>query len=255
MVNKGRGISVYMTPDGTPGGGYTLTGRSLSSQARELIEGKLTHTIRTEVPDPQQLEQGSPALLIYPAVAPVNGALVLSNGAQTGLVFSVIERNRVIVNPADALREVFAQPVFVYDKKDDRWIDLTTYEPDAPNNTPRITACLMGGRAAIHIVWCGKDGTRQEAIYDATLEPGKGKLITTYDGTNANPLQPFVGEPRDITMGSDDVGEICQSFYDAIAGGEKQGENWRVAAAAVLLRHGAPGGLETKVLNRSKFGS
>lgn len=250
MKYSGRGIAVFMTPNGTMGAAYTLTGRSPPSQARELLEGEKTHTIRTSVTDPEQLSKGSSALLIYPAAVPVSGGLVLSNGAQTELIYSTWRRIHEC-SPDTVLYEAFKVPAFRYDPEKDRWIDITTFEPDAPNNTPRISAAARDDKAAIHIVRCGGDGNKLQEVDFFRLESGKGKLITTYDGDNTNPLQPYVGAPEPIEIGSDSIGEIAEAFYASLSKGDKPGEDWRVAVAAVLLGWS---GLETAIINRSQRG-
>ena len=55
MKYSGRGITIGMTSEGNPFVGYTLTGRSPSSQARKLVYDKSLSTIRTDVTDQEQL--------------------------------------------------------------------------------------------------------------------------------------------------------------------------------------------------------
>lgn len=246
MKYSGRGITLGATPSGSPFVGYSLTGRSPSSQARKLVYDEQTGVIRTDVTDKTQLEKGSPALLIYPAIAFKKGIFVASNGAQTKLVYAQAIGSAEI--PDWILRAAFVSPVLEYDEKGKRWIDITTFEPDDPNFTPRITACLDGicGEAGFHIV--RKDGSkRQHETHPFKLNPGEGKLITTYLGGNEDPLLPFVGAPLRVQIQSESAQEIAESIYDSIGGGEKPGDDYRVAAAVAMDR---PGGLEVAIVNR-----
>ena len=275
MVYSGRGIIVGQTPAGNNFIGYSLTGRSPSSQARELVVGEHSKTIRTSVTDPEQLEKGSPALLLYPALAaPTNDALIASNGAQTKLVFSAImgpglESGHQLLSAEISLETAFEHPHWEYDKKADAWIDITAYEPDNPNFTPRISACIQGPSAAMHIVRRSKDGKREPEIHKVELEPGKGKLITTYSGGNEKPLAPFTGKPLDVVIESNTAEGIAESIYAAIQGGQNPEDNYRVAAAVMLEYRDKPADwaavlhgdktleeamIKTAIINRSERG-
>ncbi len=261
MVYSGRGIIVGMTPNGNPFVGYSLTGRSSSSQARKLVEGDKkgkikTGTIRTDVTDKEQLEKGSPALLLYPAIVPVlaeNNSIIASNGAQTKLIYSELMRHDgADQKPSSVIRHAFDRSFFEYDQHEDRWIDITTYEPDAPNNTPRISSCVINNIVAMNIVKKGDLG-QSEIEYINLLKPGKGKLITTYKGGNEEPLLPFEGEPLDVRIESEFPEEIVENIYEAIKGGQDPGDNYRVAAAVVLCNRRTEL-FESKRINRSERG-
>lgn len=246
MKYSGRGITLGATPSGNQFVGYSLTGRSSSSQARKLVYDEQAGVIRTDVTDETQLERGSPALLIYPAIAFGNEMFVASNGAQTKLVYA--RAVRTAETPEKVLRDAFDSPVLEYDTKDKRWIDITTYEPDDPNFTPRISACLDGicGEAGFHIT--RKEGLmRQQEIHTFKLNPGEGRVITTYLGGNENPLLPFVGAPLRVQIQSESAQEIAESIYDSIRGGEKPEDNFRVAAAVAMT---GPRGIEVVIINR-----
>ena len=248
MIYSGRGIVVGMTPSENSFIGYSLTGRSSSSQARELVDdGK--GVIRTSVTDKKQLEKGNPALLLYPAIAYNTGRIVASNGAQTKLLYSQAKANPSLVNIFKAITD---EPVFEYDSKEG-WIDITSYEPDAPNFTPRICAALSEGSGAMCLVRRDLDFPRTKEVFTHSFElsPSRGKLITTYDGKNENPLASFVGEPLNVRIGSETADEIADSIYEAIFGGQNPGDNYRVAAAVMMLR---TGGFELSIRNRSQLG-
>lgn len=239
MIYSGRGIIVGMTPEGNSFVGYSLTGRSSSSQARMLLHDEKSNVIRTHVTDKEQLEKGSPALLLYPAIAYLpDNTIVASNGAQTKSICTAFMNGKRFSE--EVLESAFSSPLFEYDKKDQRWIDISTYEPDAPNNTPRISAILRSpDEAAMHIV---REFLREpdHNIHSIELKRGKGHLITTYFGENENPLKPFIGSPLEISVGSNNSEDIVNSIYSAIQGGANPEDNYAVSAAVMMLKGGRP---------------
>ncbi|MCP8308773.1 MAG: hypothetical protein H3Z53_11745 [archaeon] len=253
MTYSGRGIIIGMTPSGKPLIGYSLTGRSPLSQARILVQEGRTKIIRTDVRDRKQLEEGSPALLLYPAIVPFEETLIAGNGAHTKLIYSAVLKglkNSSCIDPKYVLETAFREPFFEYDEKDDRWIDLTTYEPDTPNNTPRISACVIESHGAMHIVRCNEKGEKEQENHRFYLRPRVGKMITTYSGGNERPLKPFTGRLLDVKFSSESAEDIAESLYAAIRGSSPEC-NYRVAAAVMMINKG---GFETKIINRSDRG-
>jgi IMP cyclohydrolase len=251
MKYSGRGIVLGATPSGAPFVGYSLTGRSPSSQARKLVYDKESNVIRTDVTDRAQLEKGSPILLIYPAIIFDAGAFVASNGAQTNLLYSNIQG--LVSDPERFFAQAFGRKDCHYDAKDKRFVDTTKYEPDDPNFTPRISGCLdtIPKIAGFHIV--RKRGTLAEPkVFPFPLVPGEGRAITTYAGGNENPLLPFEGEPLRVGIKSESAQDIAESLYDAVRGGEKPGDNFRVAAAVAIRR--PLSNLEVAIINRCERG-
>jgi len=252
MAYSGRGIVIGMTPSGKPFIGYSLTGRSPSSQARILVQKERSKIIRTEVTDQKWLEKGNPALLLYPAIIPFKEVMIAGNGAHTKLIYSFVVnslKNSGCINPMNVLESAFKEPFFEYDEKEDRWIDITTYEPDPPNNTPRISACVFKSHGAMYIVRCNEKGEKEQEIHKIDLKPGLGKIITTYSGGNGEPLKPFTGKPLSAEISSERVEEIAESLYAAIRGPEEY--NYRVAVAVVMINKGI---FETKIINRRDRG-
>jgi len=253
MAYSGRGITVGMTPQGNVFVGYSLTGRSPSSQARRLVKTPLSDglpgfAIETEPTNKEDLEKGTPALLIYPAIIVFGDVVLASNGAQTGLLFERAKTESRGSGGSGAmalLRESFRATHMV------GGIDITTYEPDEPNFTPRISACVMDRQAAFHIVRC-EDGRKRDAYHSFGLEPGRGKFITTYRGGNEKPLLPFSGDPLDVAIVSCNAPAIAESLYDATRGGKEVGDDFRVAAAVALFT--GNGEVETAILNRCEIG-
>jgi len=257
MFYSGRTIIPGRTPKGNYFFGYALTGRSPSSQARELVEGDKTRTIRTNVTDPKQLEKGNPALLLYPALVNIGPALLASNGAQTGLLYSTARNTGALlgtdsVYSQDVIKQAFKKPVWIYDQKNDEWIDITTYEPDNPNFTPRINGVTVNYNTALHIVKRSEE-ERNEEIHKFDLSSGEGRFISTYKGGNENPvLLPFEGKPIPVSINSENPHDIAESIYEAIGGGELPTDNFRVASAVMMQRNGR---IDTAIINRSQRGN
>jgi IMP cyclohydrolase len=273
MIYSGRGITVGMTPEGNPFVGYTLTGRSPSSQARRLIKGDKTDIVRTELVEDDEtlirmfniqneadlsklksdIAKGSRALIVYPAIMPVGSSIVVSNGAQTKLLYNVARNTNE--NPMIVFRDAFSKPFYEYDEKGDKLIDITTYEPDSPNFTPRISACLGDKLAGIYIVKKRLySEERDDDLSKILLTPGEARGITTYSGGNENPLAPFKGELLYFNIDSNDPQEICHNLYNAIGNPNPNDNNkvYRVAAAVMMKKK--DGGLTFAVMNRADEG-
>lgn len=261
MGYSGRAFILGKTLNGNPFAAYSLTGRSDGSQARLFVSGDKTGVIRTEVTDKKELENPdfNPALLLYPALILADNTIIVGNGIQTELVYSALCSSPQIEeilrsgdpDPAPFLKNAFRKPSFRYDQKNDVWIDITTYEPDDPHYTPRITGLVIGDKAAMYIVRRDSLGNPDVRIHSFDLIPGEGKLITTYSGGNESPLAPFVGNPLDVTISSETAEDIAESVYAAIEGGDEPGKNFRVAAATMLIDRQTD--LETRMCMIDRF--
>lgn len=274
MIYSGRGITIGMTPMGEPFIGYTLTGRSPSSQARRLVLGRDTGIISTQlieddktlikmfdIKSPEELDKlkaeiakGSRALIVYPAIVPVDDTdrirIVASNGAQTKLIYNTARRCHTEW-PEEILKRSFSEPFMEYDEKEDRKIDITSFEPDDPNFTPRISACIDRNRPAFHIVRRMKDGLGKSEILRFDFYQGTGSLLTTYKGGNEKPLVSSNGRLLDMTIGSNNTDEICQGLYNAISNPNPNDGNKVYSVAAAVMMMKKDGGLESRVINRA----
>ena len=78
------------------------------------------------------------------------------------------------------------------------------YEPDAPNNTPRISAIVNADGSFELSILKEKDGgcLREFFSYECCPE-GKGYVISTYVG-DGKPLPSFRGEPIEVELASPD---------------------------------------------------
>ncbi|MBI2546103.1 hypothetical protein HYV81_02900 [Candidatus Woesearchaeota archaeon] len=229
---------------------YGVTARSPPSKAR-IIEQDGHSILRTEVTDSKVLEQGSPPLLLYPAVVPLEDVMLVSNGAQTNLLYTSFmnKKNLPLSTPELILWEAFKQPHYVYDKKLG-WIDITSYEPDGPNNTARISAVAGKMHGAFHIVRC-VNGKKEEKIHSVFFKTGEGRMIATYAGQNVNPLPPYVAEPALVQLPFDTAAQTARAVYDALAPNDltDPAKDYRVAVAAVFFNT-ETGKSEVAILNR-----
>lgn len=187
---------------------YAITGRSPASQARRMIwDGHAT--VRTEVTDAPQMKNGDERLLLYNCLRAFPEGLAVSNGAQTDLVCQAAERlsGEPSFPPAvEILRQAFKRSVLI------RGVDLSSYEPDGPVFTPRISGCLAQD-AALAIVRRASDGSAQREFFQVPLEPGRGAVLTTYTGGD---LSSFAGRPLDVGLCGKTAEDVCQAVHQAL---------------------------------------
>lgn len=208
---------------------YAITGRSPSSQARKLI--LRDDGIWVQPTDEATLKQGNVDLLVYPAVLFGTAGMAVSNGKQT-----VDVRDRITPG---------ADPVSVLSAALAAW----DFEPDAPIFTPRISGCLAGGRSALSVVRRGRSGDSLRSYFEVRLRPGEGRLVSTYEGANADPLPVFRGEPRPVALAGSSAAETAASVYRDL-GPAPAGKDFRVAVASVFVSLSDPKDIDVHIINR-----
>lgn len=227
----GRLIALGRAPgDGKAVIVYAITGRSPSSQARRLAFRDAG--IWVQPTDEDILKKGNIELLVYPAALFGERGISVSNGRQT----------------RDVLDRLTAggDPVAVLSAALERW----DYEPDAPIYTPRISGCLCGGKAALSLVRRGPGGATLRSYFEAPLAaPGRGWLVSTYQGPNRDPLPSFEGGPREVVLPGTTARETAGAVYEALAPREGRAD-FRVAVAAVHASLDDPADLEFHIANR-----
>ena len=161
----GRGIAV-----GKDRVYYFIMGRSENSRNR--IFSLTEDGIRTEAYDASKMKD--PSLIIYHPVRSMGGDLIVTNGDQTDTIRDVGDFRKALMT--------------------------RQYEPDAPNNTPRVSAILYADGSFELAILKEKDGgcLREFFCYEGCPEE-KGYFLSTYVG-DGSPLPSFVGEPLEITM-------------------------------------------------------
>jgi IMP cyclohydrolase len=217
-----------------PGGGkvaiiYAITGRSPSSQARMLVlrDGG----IWVQPTDENVLKTGNIDLLVYPAVLFGQRGIAVSNGKQTKDI-------------RDALR-AGATPTAVLSQALAAW----DYEPDAPIFTPRISGCLIDGASGLSVVRRGRSGETLRNYFEVPPGEGEGRLVSTYEGPNREPLSSFVGEPRRIELAGETARATAETVYREL-GPVVPGKDFRVAVACVIASRSRPDDHDVYIINR-----
>lgn len=218
MEYPGRLIILGRDKENEPVIVYGLSGRSDSSQARRLRQDEETDAVYIEVTDEKVLEQGDPALLVYDAITHEEepNLTIVSNGAQTRLLRDIAVSygvNNSHISPEQLLSRAFRREHFMR-TKDGRIIDLTKYEPDEPNYTPRVSG-VFGEEGAVLSIAKKRGKGVQRNFYEVPLRRKEGTMIATYDGPNEEPLPSFEGEPRMVEFNMHNR-EIAEAVYEAV---------------------------------------
>jgi len=206
---------------------YAITGRSASSQARRLVQREAG--VWVEPTDEAVLRQGRVELLVYPALLISAGGVAVSNGRQTADVGDAVAAGAA---PVAALAAALA-----------RW----DFEPDAPTFTPRISGCVTASGAALSIIKRSPDGGTLRSYFEVPDSPERGRLVSTYQGENRDPLPAFAGEPLEVSLPAGGARETAEAAYAAL--GPRPGNpDFRVAVACYRYRGTA--GPEVHIINR-----
>jgi IMP cyclohydrolase len=240
MDNAGADLSKLTYPGrlivmgAVAGGGkaaivYAITGRSPSSQARKLVHRD--GGIWVQPTDEDVLKKGNVALLVYPALLFGQAGVAVSNGKQTADILDVLVEG-------DA-------PVVILSKVLAAW----DYEPDAPIFTPRISGCLVRGAAGLSVVRRGAAGETLRSYFEVPLREGEGRIVSTYEGPNREPLPCFEGEPRRMALAGTTPRETAEDAYRALAPSAPD-KDFRVSVACVFVSLSDPGRIELHILNR-----
>lgn len=208
---------------------YAITGRSPSSQARKLVFRD--HGIWVQPTDEDVLKTGNVDLLVYPALLFGPAGIAVSNGKQTADI-------------RDGLASG-AGPIAVLSKALAAW----DFEPDKPIFTPRISGCLVRGEAGLSLVRRGESGEALRSYFEVPLREGEGRLISTYDGPNRDPLPSFSGEPRRVGLAGGSARETAETVYREL-GPVLPGKDFRVAVACVAAPFSRPEELDVHIINR-----
>ena len=161
----GRGIAV-----GKNRVYYFIMGRSENSRNR--IFTLTDDGIQTEAYDKEKLTD--PSLIIYHPMRWSGSDLIVTNGNQTDTILQMGDFRKALMT-----RE---------------------FEPDAPNNTPRISAVLhKDGRSAVSILKCVERRCLREFFCYEGCDEGRGYFLCTYE-CPGSPLPSFKGEPMEIDM-------------------------------------------------------
>lgn len=189
----GRGIVIGRSPCGRKIRiGYFIMGRSENSRNRVFVEEG--NGIRTEAYDPSKMED--PSLIIYAPVRVYENQTIVTNGDQTDTIYDFMKEGKSFM---DALM-------------------TRTFEPDAPNYTPRISAVVDGADVAFSILKTqDQDPERavREFYYYENIAPGHGYYIHTYEH-DGNPIPSFEGEPRYWEMVKESFDDFSDHLWESL---------------------------------------
>ena len=179
----GRGIVIGQSEDGRFAAiAYFIMGRSVNSRNRVFVEDG--EGLRTRAFDPGKLSD--PSLVIYAPVRVLGNATVVTNGDQTDTVYDFMKEGKTF----------------------EEALCTRTFEPDAPNYTPRISGVVERTDGAftykLSILKSGDgDPDAPERFFFAyTPKPGKGHFLHTYR-CDGNPIPSFDGEPTPVKIEGD----------------------------------------------------
>ncbi len=220
----GRGIVIGKSADGAYAvTAYFIMGRSSNSRNRVFVEDGAG--IRTQAFDPSKLED--PSLIIYAPVRVLGNKTIVTNGDQTDTIYELMDRQQTF---EQALR-------------------TRTFEPDAPNYTPRISGImhLENGsyNYAMSILKSSNGDSSSCSRYTFAYEnpkAGEGRFIHTYMGYG-NPLPSFEGEPTLVGIDGG-IDEFTKTVW------ENLNEDNKVSLFVRYIEI-ATGRYETRIVNKN----
>lgn len=177
----GRGIIIGKSVDDENAViAYFIMGRSENSRNRIFEE--LDGGIRTKAFDESKMVD--PSLIIYAPVRVIGNKTIVTNGDQTDTIYEYINEGKTF---EDALR-------------------TRTFEPDAPNFTPRISGIVENFENSFQYKLSilksdnGNAASVQRFFYEYT-DPvnGEGHFIHTYQ-CDGDPIPSFCGEPKAVAL-------------------------------------------------------
>lgn len=190
----GRGIILGKSEDNRAVFAYFIMGRSTNSRNRVFEVSN--DDIRTKAFDESLLSD--PSLIIYSPVRVIGKKIIVTNGDQTDTIYEYLKDKKTF---EDALY-------------------TRTFEPDAPNFTPRISGLIdieSGLKLKLSILK-SDEGDESQSLrffynYD-NPKPGEGFLIHTYK-ENSDPLKSFEGEPVKVSL-KGSIDEFSDSLWNSL---------------------------------------
>ena len=223
----GRGILIGKSADSKAAFlAYFIMGRSVNSRNRVFVADGNGLDMHTEAFDPSKMVD--PSLIIYHPVRELGEKIIVTNGDQTDTVYEDIQNGGSF----------------------HRALTTRTFEPDAPNFTPRISAMVERKdgdfRLEMSILRCC-DPEKETALrsffeYDS-VKAGLGHFIHTY-ASDGNPIPSFTGEPEAVELGSD-----FDAFSEDVWSGLNEDNKVSLWTCRVDL---ATGETNVKIYNKNK---
>ena len=221
----GRGIIVGKSADGQRAMmAYFIMGRSVNSRNRVFV--KENAGIRTEAFDPSKMVD--PSLIIYWPVRVIDNHVIVTNGDQTDTIQNHVSNGSTF----------------------DRALRERTFEPDAPNFTPRVSAMATFENGDFSLeMGILRAGDAQGSCchrvfweYEA-VEAGKGYFLHTYL-SDGNPIPSFTGDPETIAIDNGDADSIAEAIWNGL-NADNRVSLW------VCTRDLATGETQQKIINRN----
>ena len=191
----GRGILLGLNEDGSQAVVvYFIMGRSVNSRNRVFVPQEDGGFITRAFDESLMVD---PSLIIYaPVRIPDRATLVVTNGDQTDTVCDYLAAGKTF---EDALR-------------------TRTFEPDAPNFTPRISGMVQirEGKAAYRLSIlksdCGAEDSVQRFFWEYPQPAaGVGHFLHTYLG-DGSPIPSFEGEPERVVL-QGDIDQVTDTVW------------------------------------------
>ena len=177
----GRGIVVGLNENSERVIVYWIMGRSANSRNR-ILEYK-DNIVSTKPKDYTKVED--PSLIVYNAMRDIEiyhqsaSYTIITNGSQTDTIVEQLRHGRNFIESLSG----------------------TTFEPDAPNYTPRISSLVVQkNHFQISVISRNNTGNAYHKFYSYdNIRPGTGYCVTTYmeDG---EPLPSFNIDPVEVTL-------------------------------------------------------
>ncbi|XOQ44747.1 MAG: IMP-cyclohyd domain-containing protein [Clostridium sp.] len=202
---------------------YFIMGRSENSRNRVFEEEG--QGIRTKAFDESKMSD--PSLIIYSPVRVMKDCTIVTNGDQTDTICEYLAAGKSF---EQALR-------------------TRTFEPDAPNFTPRISGILRVGNCLQFTLSILKSGdgspnTTLRQFFDYVDPPaGEGRLIHTYSG-DGNPLPSFEGEPVRVSL-EGGIDQLTHGIWNAL----NEDNKISLFVRFINLKTGLT---ETRILNKNR---
>lgn len=221
----GRGIVMGRSKEGKHAVvAYFIMGRSENSRNRVFVEEG--EGIRTQAFDPAKLTD--PSLIIYAPVRVLGNKTIVTNGDQTDTIYELMKEGQTF----------------------ERALLTRTFEPDAPNYTPRISGLMHieGGQYdyALSILKSNYGDPECTNRYTFTYDnpkAGEGRFIHTYR-CNEDPLPSFEGEPKLVAI-PEDIEEFTNILWNSLNEENK---------VSLFVRYIdiETGKYETRIINKNK---
>lgn len=197
-VYPGRGIIQGLTPDSQNYVQiYWIMGRSENSRNRIFMNEN--GFIKTKAFDEAKVTD--PSLIIYYPAKFSGGNHIVTNGDQTDTIFSALGSGGTFESA----------------------LNTRTFEPDAPNFTPRISGIVNLRNTGNQYVYqlsilkgvkeCPDVCIRHYFNYETAI-PGVGHCLHTYVG-DGNPLPSFTGEPYGVEL-MNDIDALAGYYWDVL---------------------------------------